>query len=225
MTRSKKSNLSSIWFNPQLFTIRGAPLKFYLDGYNCCRFYEITKIIEAYGGKLTNPDTSGVFIFCEPSYQSRGQEYDLYDIKYIHDSIIALRPQNLMKYKFERKKIEITGAIDEAGLKYVKKEIENEAEVKSEQDDTVLNQDRNSPKLRTSQIDSNPKIANETQKIDNYSRLKTRVRSRPTKSSSGVRRLNYRLKECVVSLERLEEKKKYQLRNEQLTIKSENAGN
>lgn len=38
---------STIWFNSQLFTVNGAPLKFYLDGYGPIEFGSIVRIIEA----------------------------------------------------------------------------------------------------------------------------------------------------------------------------------
>ncbi|XP_011304133.1 uncharacterized protein [Fopius arisanus] len=91
--------LSSLWFNSRLFTVNEFPLKFHLVGYNPCEAYEIMKIIEAYGGKFSSPDDPDVFIFCDPGYPVDAGERDLYNVKYFHDSIAALKPQELINYK------------------------------------------------------------------------------------------------------------------------------
>ncbi|XP_015114653.1 uncharacterized protein LOC107039523 [Diachasma alloeum] len=93
--------MSSKWFNTKLFTINGAPLKFYLDGYSVSEFYEIVKIIKAYGGELSKPGAPDTFVFCDPDRLVGAGKYDNYDINFFYDSIAALQPQELINYKLQ----------------------------------------------------------------------------------------------------------------------------
>ncbi|XP_011312083.1 uncharacterized protein [Fopius arisanus] len=90
---------SSMWFNSNLFITNGVPFKFYLDGYDLHEFTAIVKIIEAYGGKLSEPDGPDTIVFCEAGGPLSTEKYEYYDIKYFHDSIVGLQPLELMDYK------------------------------------------------------------------------------------------------------------------------------
>ncbi|XP_063988408.1 uncharacterized protein LOC135168304 isoform X2 [Diachasmimorpha longicaudata] len=93
--------LSLSWFNSKLFIVNGAPFKFYLMGFDSCETCEIVKIIEAYGGKLSHPDFPDTFVFRDPGRPIITDKYDLYNIKFFYDSIVALQRQNLINYRLQ----------------------------------------------------------------------------------------------------------------------------
>ncbi|XP_015114666.1 uncharacterized protein LOC107039530 [Diachasma alloeum] len=93
--------ISLAWFNARLFTVNGAPFRFHLVGFDPCEAYEIGRIIEAYGGKLSHPDSPDTFVFRDPGRPVTAEKYDLYNIKYFYDSIVALQRQDLINYRLQ----------------------------------------------------------------------------------------------------------------------------
>ncbi|XP_011308209.1 uncharacterized protein [Fopius arisanus] len=84
------------WFNAHIFSINGKPMKFYLDGFDLVEFYRIIKIVEAYGGKFSEPGED-VVVFSRSHGSSK--KYDnLFHVNFLSDSIASNNTQDPMKY-------------------------------------------------------------------------------------------------------------------------------
>ncbi|XP_011301155.1 uncharacterized protein [Fopius arisanus] len=83
-------------FNAHIFTINGSPMRFYLEGYDESQCHQISKIIEAHGGKFSFPDTNTI-IFSEPGRYTHTNRRKFH-IKCLRDSIVDNKLQDINKY-------------------------------------------------------------------------------------------------------------------------------
>ncbi|XP_063978005.1 uncharacterized protein LOC135162946 [Diachasmimorpha longicaudata] len=83
-------------FNSNLFNIDGIPMKFYLEGYDEYQSHQISKIIEAHGGKFSLPDTDTI-VFSEPGHYAH-TDRRRFHLKCLRDSIVQNKLQDINKY-------------------------------------------------------------------------------------------------------------------------------
>ncbi|XP_015115474.1 uncharacterized protein LOC107040063 [Diachasma alloeum] len=88
------------WFNKRVFYVNNEPMKFHLDGFDQVETYKIISIVQAYGGKYSEPGKD-VVIFTEP-HRSSGKYDNIFSAKYLYDCVSSNNTQELSKYSLSK---------------------------------------------------------------------------------------------------------------------------